>query len=144
MATYFNIPAWKIPQTEEPGGFQSMESQRVGHDQATDTLYNFHTTVGHKVYSSSHRLQTRRQWNIPRDIKQGVKKPQSEGIEIIQFVPLSLWSYVIIQYQNIFENSPHIFNAMSQLSREIFNLAIEDMWTIFKYILILNYNITPQ
>ena len=24
--------AWKIPQTEEPGGLQSMGSQRVGHD----------------------------------------------------------------------------------------------------------------
>ena len=24
--------AWRIPRTEEPGGLQSMESQRVGHD----------------------------------------------------------------------------------------------------------------
>ena len=24
--------AWKIPWTEEPGGLQSMESRRVGHD----------------------------------------------------------------------------------------------------------------
>ena len=24
--------AWRIPWTEEPGGLQSMESQRVGHD----------------------------------------------------------------------------------------------------------------
>ena len=24
--------AWEIPQTEEPGGLQSMGSQRVGHD----------------------------------------------------------------------------------------------------------------
>ena len=29
MTTYFSIPAWKIPWTEEPGGLQSMESQRV-------------------------------------------------------------------------------------------------------------------
>ena len=32
MATHSSIHAWKIPQTEEPGGLQSMESQRVGHD----------------------------------------------------------------------------------------------------------------
>ena len=32
MATHSSIPAWKIPWTEEPGGLQSMESQRVGHD----------------------------------------------------------------------------------------------------------------
>ena len=29
MATHSNILAWKIPWTEEPGGLQSMESQRV-------------------------------------------------------------------------------------------------------------------
>ena len=27
-----SIIAWKIPQTEEPGGLQTMGSQRVGHD----------------------------------------------------------------------------------------------------------------
>ena len=32
MATHSSILAWKIPWTEEPGGLQSMESQRVGHD----------------------------------------------------------------------------------------------------------------
>ena len=34
MATHSSIPAWKSPWTEEPGGLQSMESQRVGHDWA--------------------------------------------------------------------------------------------------------------
>ena len=32
MAAHSNIPAWRIPWTEEPGGLQSMGSQRVGHD----------------------------------------------------------------------------------------------------------------
>ena len=32
MATRSSILAWGIPWTEEPGGLQSMESQRVGHD----------------------------------------------------------------------------------------------------------------
>ena len=31
-ATHSSILAWKILWTEEPGGLQSMESQRVGHD----------------------------------------------------------------------------------------------------------------
>ena len=31
MATHSSILAWKIPRTEEPGGLQSMGSQRVGH-----------------------------------------------------------------------------------------------------------------
>ena len=32
MVTDSSILAWKIPWTEEPGGLQSMVSQRVGHD----------------------------------------------------------------------------------------------------------------
>ena len=32
MATQSSILAWKIPWTEEPGGLQSLGSQRVGHD----------------------------------------------------------------------------------------------------------------
>ena len=32
MATHSSILAWRILQTEEPGGVQSMEFQRVEHD----------------------------------------------------------------------------------------------------------------
>ena len=32
MATHSSILAWEIPWLEEPGGLQSMESQRVGHE----------------------------------------------------------------------------------------------------------------
>ena len=32
MATHSSILAWKIPQTEEPDGLQSMGLQRVGRD----------------------------------------------------------------------------------------------------------------
>ena len=32
MTTHSSILAWKISLTEEPGGLQSMGSQRVGHD----------------------------------------------------------------------------------------------------------------
>ena len=32
MATHSSTLSWKIPWTEEPGGLQSMRSQRVGHD----------------------------------------------------------------------------------------------------------------
>ena len=37
MATHSSILAWRIPWTEEPGGQQSMGSQRVGHDLVTNT-----------------------------------------------------------------------------------------------------------
>ena len=32
MATHSRILAWRISWTEEPGGLQSMGSQRVGHN----------------------------------------------------------------------------------------------------------------
>ena len=32
MATHSSILAWRIPWTEEPGGLQSVGSQRVSHD----------------------------------------------------------------------------------------------------------------
>ena len=35
-ATHSSMLAWEIPWTAEPGGLQSMGSQRVGHDWATE------------------------------------------------------------------------------------------------------------
>ena len=32
MAAHSSILAWRIPQTGEPGGLQSMGLQRIGHD----------------------------------------------------------------------------------------------------------------
>ena len=37
MATHSSILAWRIPLTEEPGGLQSMGSQKVGDDWVTNT-----------------------------------------------------------------------------------------------------------
>ena len=36
-----SILAWRIPWTEEPGGLQSMGSQRVGHDWVTIFIHSF-------------------------------------------------------------------------------------------------------
>ena len=42
MASHSSTLAWKIPWTEEPGGLQSMGSQRVGHDWVTSlSLFTF-------------------------------------------------------------------------------------------------------
>ena len=42
MATNSSILAWRIPWTEEPGGLQSMRSQRVRHEWATHTHTHTH------------------------------------------------------------------------------------------------------
>ena len=51
MATRSSILAWRIPWTEEPGGLQSMGSQRVGHNWATELslsqmIYNVGSVSG--------------------------------------------------------------------------------------------------
>ena len=38
MATHSSILTWEIPWTEEPCGLQSMGSQKIGHDWATNTF----------------------------------------------------------------------------------------------------------
>ena len=43
MATHSCIVAWRIPWTEEPGGLQSMGSQRVGHN--WNHLAHLHTCL---------------------------------------------------------------------------------------------------
>ena len=58
MATHSSILAWKIPWTEEPGGLQSIGSQRVGHDWATSLSYEL--VLAH----SSTLLLITQQWLI--------------------------------------------------------------------------------
>ena len=50
MATHSSTLAWKILRMEEPGGLQSMGSQRVRHDRATSLHLTRKTFVG-KVLS---------------------------------------------------------------------------------------------
>ena len=42
VASHSNILAWRIPWTEEPGGLQSMGSQRVRHNRATNFSLSLH------------------------------------------------------------------------------------------------------
>ena len=44
MATHSTIIAWEIPWTEEPGGLQSMGSQRVRHNFLTKQQFWLHST----------------------------------------------------------------------------------------------------
>ena len=61
MAVYSNTLAWRIPWTEEPGGLQSMGSQRLGHDWATNTtqrLSNKHVRIKHNTFHYSWKFNT--------------------------------------------------------------------------------------
>ena len=52
METRSSILAWKIPWTEEPGGLESMGSQRVGHNGATSVcVYICNISISHFIPS---------------------------------------------------------------------------------------------
>ena len=53
MAIYSSILAWRIPRTEESDGLQSMGSQRVGHNSATNAF----TTAFIYVYRDTHTIE---------------------------------------------------------------------------------------
>ena len=56
MTTQSSILAWRVSLTEEPGGLQSMGSQRVGHNSATNThdkkSKNSELTPKHRLLTS--------------------------------------------------------------------------------------------
>ena len=60
MAPHSSTLAWKIPWVEEPGGLQSMGSQRVGHD--WDFTFTFHFHALEKAMSTHSSALA---WRIP-------------------------------------------------------------------------------
>ena len=46
MVNHSNILAWRVPRMEEPGGLQSLGSQRVKHDWATEHTHTAHSLKG--------------------------------------------------------------------------------------------------
>ena len=59
MAAHSTILAWKIPWMKEPGGLQSVGSQRVGHDWATNThtkFWKFSGIVSSNIFSEQFPL----------------------------------------------------------------------------------------
>ena len=54
MATHSSTLAWIIPWTEEPGGLQSMGSQRVRHDWATSLHLQWITFLLNHTFRQSH------------------------------------------------------------------------------------------
>ena len=69
MATYSSILAWSIPWTEEPGGPQSMGSQRVRHEQAKS----------HQVRQGGQRKQRRKgELRRPTRAGRGLSRTQAK------------------------------------------------------------------
>ena len=50
MATHSSILAWRIPWTEEPGGLQSIGSQRIGQDSGDLSCICFFINASNQIY----------------------------------------------------------------------------------------------
>ena len=71
MVPHSSILAWRTPWAEEPGGLQSVGSQRAGHDCVTNTHTHTHT-------------HTHTQLNIKGKKPIGLKNGQKTQIDIFQ------------------------------------------------------------
>ena len=58
MATHCSALAWRIPWTEEPGGLQSMGSQRVGQTEWLTHIICAHLGKGKVNYAHLHQIST--------------------------------------------------------------------------------------
>ena len=56
MATHSSTLAWRIPWREEPGGLQSMGSQRVGHD--------WYKQLSHRMIKGNNLYTYNKAWHI--------------------------------------------------------------------------------
>ena len=69
MAPHSSTLAWKIPWMEEPGGLQSMKSQRVRHDWVTSlALFTFHFRALEKEMATHSDVLA---WTIPGKVEPG-------------------------------------------------------------------------
>ena len=70
IATHSSILVWRIPWTEEPGGLQSMRSQRVRHDLVIQQQQR--DTTEWLIFSLSLFMDTESRFVVVRGWKEGV------------------------------------------------------------------------
>ena len=106
MATHSSILAWRSPWTEEPRGLQSIGSQRVGHDWATNTARG--GTLS-KAFSLT-KDNSKRGWQW-RSIKTSSKQPGKHAHQFLEeeTAYLYIFSYLNTLFES-FKNWFTIFN----------------------------------
>ena len=74
MATHSSILVWEIPWTEEPGGLQSMGSQRIGHDSQTTQCIDVHRNLSRLYYFWYTEKKTKKDMLISVNISFSLQK----------------------------------------------------------------------
>ena len=97
MATHSSILAWRIPWTKEPGELQSMGSQRVGHDWATNTFTSLSMMPSCNEFGSvSSSLNF---WNSLRRI--GINSYMFGIILLWHCLALDFWLLEVLLFRNL-------------------------------------------
>ena len=95
-ATCSNILAWEIPRTEEPGGLQSTEFQRVKRDLATE--HKSHT-AWRQVLLGLHRI-----WSKKKKERCSLLTPCSHLLVYVTFLALWAFKFAISVFSHIWIN----------------------------------------
>jgi len=77
MATHSSILAWKILWTEEPGGLQSMGSQRVRHDRERACTH---------AHTHTHRLCRRENTALFKHSRDGLNYPGVSNSKVLTYI----------------------------------------------------------
>ena len=96
MATHSSILGWRIPWTEEPGGLQSMGSQRVGHNWSGLSCTEARMTSHSSVYQNFFRYT--RYWCSKARSQQTVvwgHKCEDSLCVFVHGSQMNVWSYEI-------------------------------------------------
>jgi len=133
MATHSSV-TWRIPCTQEPGGLQSIQSQRVGHDwsdsacmhTATKKLINNHKTTITTIIPPGHGVS--KLWPMSQIF---VNKILLENIHahsfmyhICQFLKLQ-WQSWVVPTETTWPSKPNIFTNQPSIEKVC--------WLLFKY-----------
>ena len=111
MATHSSILAWKILWTEEPGGLQSMGSQRVRHDWVT-SLFSFFPVFLVKSITTHQLFISEMQKSVLIPSGPSSHETQSNLVNTPNFLLNSYLSFPLIVYphqyeiQSIYHNHP--------------------------------------
>ena len=115
MATHASILTWEVPWTEEPGGLQSMGSQRVGHNWETEracahthTHTHTHTRSCASLYSPSSK------WFHDALCVAQQKKGTRNGCYLYNWH----WQQLSHRTERTCENHHHSFATVSAISTQ--------------------------
>ena len=90
MATHSSILAWRIPWTEEPGGLQPMELQRVRHD--STHMHSREMLEARSISWSFLHLEGNTQSRVEKEPSCEASAPPWPYSATLQFCTLSHWA----------------------------------------------------